>query len=200
MNKVITYPAWAAELLRQGQDVPFLRAPDIITRAILLCKYDGVLEHVLQDIKFAGRVDYLYMLQEELQQVLPLNLAGWLQQFDMVSTIPTSEDRLRDRGYDIPKELFAPLWQAARAFEPRLLVRRRQTAKLFELTPEERRLELENCFMLGLPKTAVEGRRILLCDDIFTSGATFTEAAKVLLENGAAAVTVLAFAAAHENW
>lgn len=166
----------------------------------MLLKYDGVVEHLLHDVKFAGRLDYLYMLQEELLELLPADRDSWVRQFDILATIPTSRDRIKERGYDVPQELFSPLWSAGRIYEPQLLVRKRQTAKLFELSPEERRLELENCFALGVHESVIQGKKILLCDDIYTSGATFTEAAKALLQKGAVSVSALAFAAAHENW
>lgn len=80
-----------------------------------------------------------------------------------------------------------------------LLERVRHTQPLYELKPEERKQELAGCFAL-LPHTKVRGKHVLLCDDIYTTGSTFAEAAQVLLDAGAARVSALALCAAQANW
>lgn len=55
------------------------------------------------------------------------------------------------------------------------------------------------CFAL-LPHVRVRGKHVLLCDDIYTTGSTFAEAAQVLLDAGAARVSALALCAAQANW
>lgn len=57
-----------------------------------------------------------------------------------------------------------------------LLERVRHTEPLYELKPEERKQELAGCFAL-LPHAKVRGKHVLLCDDIYTTGSTFAEAA-----------------------
>ena len=51
-----------------------------------------------------------------------------------------------------------------------------------------------------LPHAKVRGKHVLLCDDIYTTGSTFAEAAQVLLDAGAARVSALAMCAAQANW
>ena len=51
-----------------------------------------------------------------------------------------------------------------------------------------------------LPHAKVRGKHVLLCDDIYTTGSTFAEAAQVLLDAGAARVSALALCAAQANW
>ena len=64
-----------------------------------------------------------------------------------------------------------------------LLERVRHTEPLYELKPEERKQELAGCFAM-LPHAKVSGKHVLLCDDIYTTGSTFAEAAQVLLDAG----------------
>ena len=67
------------------------------------------------------------------------------------------------------------------------------------LDAEERKEELAGCFAL-YPQASVKGRRVLLCDDIFTTGSTMCEAAQLLLQAGAKRVGALAFCASKDNW
>ena len=84
---------------------------------------------------------------------------------------------------------------------PELLERVRTTAPLFELAPQERRNELAGCFALGRSaQRLVVGKRVLLCDDIYTTGSTMAEAARVLLQAGARQVCGVALCAASHNW
>jgi ComF family protein len=71
----------------------------------------------------------------------------------------------------------------------RLLVCRKKTRRQSELPPHERFSNVRGAFKVRLPQK-IEGRRILLVDDVLTTGATCNEAAKMLKEAGAAMVAV----------
>lgn len=77
-----------------------------------------------------------------------------------------------------------------------LLCRTRKTLPMFGLSPEERRRNLQDCFAVT---GNVRGKSVMLVDDIFTTGATFSAAAAVLKEAGAVTVTGLAFCGSIEN-
>ena len=112
------------------------------------------------------------------------------------SGIPTDPGRLRHRGFDIPSVLFS---RRAKEFGGRwapLLCRTRKTLPMFGLSPEERRRNLQDCFAVT---GNVRGKSVMLVDDIFTTGATFSAAATVLKEAGAVTVTGLAFCGSIEN-
>ena len=169
---------------------------------LLLYKYDGIIKQALQQIKFDGEASLLPLLREEAEAALPGAKLRWLSQFDVITCIPTSPERRAKRGFDVPEELFAPLLeQRGGEFQAQLLTRARSTAPLFELSPEERRQELSGCFELSQrAQRVVAGKRVLLCDDIFTTGSTMAEAAGVLRRAGASQVHGLAVCAASHNW
>ena len=73
------------------------------------------------------------------------------------------------------------------------LERKRETIAQSELTPEERKINLKGAFLATADFT---GKRVLLVDDIFTTGATCNECAKVLYRAGAKEVMVFALSAA----
>ena len=141
----------------------------------------------------------LPLLREEAELALPAAKMRWLQQFDLITCVPTAPERRRQRGFDVPQELFAGLFEGRSVGMEVLLERVRHTQPLYELKPEERKQELAGCFAL-LPHAGVRGKHVLLCDDIYTTGSTFAEAAQVLLDAGAARVSALALCAAQANW
>ena len=177
-----------------------LTAEDVLTDLYLLYKYDGVFKQFLRQLKFENRFELIPPLREELAQALPPRYQQWLASFDYITCIPTSPERLAQRGFDIPQELFAPSFKKRQSlYVPELLQRHKETVPLFNLQPDERRQELLGCFKVNA-KYPVFGKRILLCDDIYTTGSTFVEASAALKRAGAVEVTALAFTAAKENW
>ena len=183
-----------------GQAEPV--AEDVLDSVLLLYKYDGIIKQALQQIKFDGEASLLPLLREEAEAALPGAKLRWLSQFDVITCIPTSSERRAKRGFDVPEELFAPLLeQRGGEFQAQLLTRACSTAPLFELSPEERRQELSGCFELSQrAQRVVAGKRVLLCDDIYTTGSTMAEAAGVLRRAGASQVHGLAVCAASHNW
>ena len=171
-------PCCPREEYLAGQAAPL--PTDVLYSALLLYKYEGVFKDALHKIKFEGE-------------------AGWLQQFDLITCVPTAPERRRQRGFDVPQELFAGLLEGRSVGMEVLLERVRHTEPLYELKPEERKQELAGCFAM-LPHARVSGKHVLLCDDIYTTGSTFAEAAQVLLDAGAARVSALALCAAQANW
>ncbi len=118
--------------------------------------------------------------------------------YDMVIPVPGFREKNLRRGFDhaeLMAEGFAK--RADICCEAGLLRRVRMTAPMKGLSPEERRANIRGAFSVReRKKPAVRGARILLIDDIFTTGATTDEAAAVLKESGACRVDFLAFAAA----
>ncbi len=182
-----------------GQAEPV--ATDVLKSILLLYKYDGVYMQALHKVKFEADASLLPFLREEAEAALPSAKLRWLQQFDIITCVPTSSERRKKRGFDVPEEIFGALLdqRSSCVYSDAVLKRVRRTAPLFELKPEERRQELAGCFALR-EHFPVAGKRVLLCDDIFTTGSTLTEAAQVLLRAGAKSVGALALCAAKENW
>ncbi len=185
------------------------RPQDVLTTMMWLYKYDGIYKHTLYDLKFEMSLDALVMLQEEALRALPgcsdahsstENVSRrWLHQFDIITNVPTSAERLASRGYDVPRSIFEPIFSDLGLWQDGVLQRVRRTASLFELAPEERRTELAGCFAVG-PAANVRGKRVLLVDDIFTTGSTMTEAGLALKKAGVKAVHGLTLTTAKENW
>jgi len=103
--------------------------------------------------------------------------------------IPGQTSRIRQRGIDPPSWLAQRLsWQLGLAFEPQKLKRCKKTKSQQQLSRKKRWLNPQGAFYAS----DVEGRRLLLIDDVVTTGATCHWAARELKNKGAAEVTVIA--------
>jgi ComF family protein len=112
----------------------------------------------------------------------------------LVVPVPLHATRLRARGFN-QSALLA--WQVGRIrrwpVAPRLLVRTRDTPSQTTLTAAARHANVDGAFALRRLGTA-HHRRILVIDDVWTSGATARAIARVLGNDGAAVVDILTFA------
>ena len=102
---------------------------------------------------------------------------------DLVVPVPLHPRRRRERGYDQAEALARAF--AARAGAPVVdaLVRRRATRQQARLSAAERRANVAGAFALTRP-SLVHGRRVVLVDDVVTTGATIEAAALALVEAG----------------
>jgi len=119
--------------------------------------------------------------------------------FDMVLPVPLHPERTRDRGYNQSGLLARSL--AKRICLPcpdRLLIRKRSTVPQTGLTDSQRAANVRNAFDCVDPKQ-VAYRRILLVDDVMTTGATVSSASGALVRSGTLRVSVLTLARTGKN-
>ena len=113
----------------------------------MLFRYNGALKTALQNVKFKNRRDILELLAEECCRI---SVDGWpeflrniLSKRDvMIVPIPTSRQRTRARGFEIPLVLFKNT-DAEYCLTP-ALTRRRETVPQYDLSPQERKMNLED--------------------------------------------------------
>jgi ComF family protein len=116
-----------------------------------------------------------------------------LDRADLLIPMPLSRQRLRERGFNQTLEL-------ARALEPTktaqdLLLRLRDTPPQSALPRKERLRSVQGVYAVEpLRASALKDRRVVLLDDVMTTGASLFAAAQVLREAGAAHITGLVFA------
>jgi ComF family protein len=124
-------------------------------------------------------------------------LAAWMAEqvrmtahLDLAVPVPLHRKRLRHRGFN--QALILAHGISQRFSVPLLfdnLMRLRSTRPQVELSSHERMENVKGAFGLVRP-SEVREKRVLLIDDVFTTGATMNECARVLKEAGAASVTV----------
>jgi competence protein ComFC len=113
---------------------------------------------------------------------------------DLLVPVPISPARLAERGYN-QVDLFArPLaWRLGLPYHDRVLTRIHEDTSQVKLTAESRRVNVAHAFAVDWPDP-IRGRRILLLDDVATTGSTAEACCGVLLEAGAEQVWVATLA------
>lgn len=169
-----------------------LASPPPFVACLAPLRYAASLDRLLPRFKFhAGLAEGRLLAELILQRVSKRDV----QTCDLLVPLPLHRRRLGHRGYNQALELGRPL---ARAWDvplvPEALHRRRATAAQTELDAAARRRNVRGAFAAVTER--VHGRRILLLDDVITTGATVREAAATLLAAGAVEVRVLAAARA----
>ncbi|MDB5850929.1 MAG: phosphoribosyltransferase [Rhodoferax sp.] len=121
-----------------------------------------------------------------------------LERCDLVLPMPLARERLRERGYNQALELARRL--APDKVDARLLLRVRDTPPQRDLNRSQRQRNVRGAFLLD-PLRAAElaGRRVVLVDDVMTSGASLFAAAAAVRQGGAAHITALVLARTPED-
>lgn len=155
--------------------------------------YQGVLVEAIHLFKYQAKTRlsrYLAALMVEAARKMP----GVQEGLDVVLPVPLHRGRLRQREFNQSLLLAHKL---SRGLHVPLLIdvleRSRWTRPQVELDGEERRKNVRKAFVVKRPER-IEGLRVLLVDDVYTTGATVNECAKVLKKAGAKAVHVLTLA------
>jgi ComF family protein len=162
---------------------PFNRA-----RAAVLYEEEGPAGQAIKRFKYNRRLDMLPVMQHWLTRPLCREL---MEAADLVVPVPLHPQRLKQRGFNQALLL-------AQAFpevhlERQLITRVRHTPPQTGLNPKERRDNVKGAFAVPRPHLA-QGKNVLLIDDVFTTGATVRECARVLRQAGAQQVDVLTVA------
>lgn len=165
------------------------QSPPEYTAARAVFLYDGPARQLVLRMKFHGEFDLpARLLSRELAQLA--HQLGW--PVDAVIGVPAAPKTLRKRGYN-QSELLAR--RTARLlhlpFLRRTLRKKRGTRSQIGLSAQQRLLNLQGSILPGRNAAALRGKRILLVDDVFTTGATARLCAQALFDCGATAVYIL---------
>ncbi len=158
------------------------------------CLYDDASRELILQLKHADRTDLSYLFAKWLSR------SAWalVEEADGVIPVPLHRLRLLRRRYNQAAEIARPLARMSGLdYLPDALVRRRATASQGGRSGSGRRRNVQGAFVADRRK--VEGRRILLVDDVLTTGATAEACARALKAAGAARVTLAVVAKVKET-
>lgn len=152
-------------------------------------RYDGVVGEALRQLKYEKALWLAPDMAELLHICLQAEYPG--QVFDLIVPVPLHHIRRRERGYNqsalLARELGRRMGCPVRSG---VLRRIRPTATQTNLTANERLSNVEGAFQYKRTMK-LAGRRVLLVDDVMTTGATVNACAKSLRKGGAASVHVV---------
>lgn len=155
------------------------------SRVINYGLYEGVIAEAINQLKF-------HSIKRLAKPFGKLLLSLDIPSADGIVPVPLSIKGLRERGFNqslliarvIAKKKKFPLFMD-------ILLKEKETPPQIGLSARERLLNLKGVFKV---KGNINGKRLLLIDDVMTTGATVTECSKVLMKGGAKEVIVLTLA------
>jgi ComF family protein len=167
------------------------------TMARALGFYEGSLQKAIHQWKYEGK-EYLSIL-----------FAEWMAEgfyrywepdlFNLLIPVPLHKKRLRKRGFNqalsLAKELSR---QTGIPCRKKVLQKKMPTLPQVKLSGVERQKGVRGAFHM-MTREEVEGKSILLVDDVYTTGATVNECSRVLVAGGASRVDVFTLAHAIKN-
>lgn len=160
---------------------------------VIACRYRGPVKDAIKSVKYKWHFDVAKLLSGFLASNL------WRFQIDeglIMVPVPLHSKRKRWRGFNQAEKLAEVL---SRDFSQKyfaVLERKRETKAQVGLDKKERKANMKGAFSIkdGVDFNAIGGRVFLLVDDVYTSGATMAECAKVLKRAGAKKVWGMAVA------
>ena len=156
--------------------------------------YDGPVRSAIQSLKYKRDIALGELLSRNL--ITLLSRINW--QIELITPVPLSIARQAERGYNQASLLSIPVALGLRIpYNPAALRKVRDTRSQVGLSHHQRRENIEGAFWAD-PKP-VKGKRVLVIDDVVTSGATLNECAGVLFAAGAAEVYGLTVAQAKSS-
>ena len=151
--------------------------------------YEGKLSAAVQRFKYAQKSSLAAPLGSLLS-----NHSLIEENFDAILPVPLHISRLRKRGFNQSQLLAEKLGEKTSCkVDPYILKRIKPTLAQVGMEKKERMLNVKDAFQLR-KGAHIEGRNILLVDDVYTTGATVRECSKTLKQGGAKKVAVVTLA------
>ena len=154
--------------------------------------YDDLARKLVSSIKYSDRADLLRWVANWM------NVAGReiIDEVDAIIPVPLHSTRLRQRRFNQAGELAKILAKLnGKEFLPGCIIRKKPTRQQVGLNESERARNVSGAFIVSDEmKIHLKGKRVLLIDDVYTTGATAKAATRALKRVGSAHINVLVFA------
>ncbi|MBD5400501.1 ComF family protein [bacterium] len=152
------------------------------------CRYEEMSRSVVLPFKHGGRIKHARFMSRAMMWAL----RDVDCDFDIVMPVPLATARLRHRSYNQATLLARPIADVMGVVLDVDSVHRIHRPDMGHLTSKQRHENIRGVFSVVNPDK-VKGRKILLVDDVYTSGATLSELRRVLMRAGAKSVCGVTF-------
>jgi len=158
--------------------------------------YEDQVRDAIHRFKFEKRYDYARPFGAYLAELLITK--GLADEIDCIVPVPMDRRREAKRGYNQALYLAQEVGERLNLPVAKDALRKKKDVPIQHLLSyEERRVNLKDAYFPG--KSSVRGKRVLLCDDVYTTGATLESCAKALKEQGAVSVLGVVIAITHKS-
>ena len=166
--------------------------PPVFQRARAVADYEGTASLLVHRLKYNDRLE----LARGLGIMMARAGGELLPDADVIVPVPLHRWRLWRRRFNQAMALAKVVSKESQVpCDPFLLARVKRTRRQVGLTKSQRQENLQGAFRVpDEAKARLKGKRVLLIDDVLTTGSTANAASRALLRGGAASVDVLAFA------
>jgi len=158
-----------------------------------LFKYKNEIRNLILDYKFRDK-SYLYEL---FAKIITKNekICGILEKYDIIIPVPIHKKRKKQRGYNQSELVARQISKniANLQLENEAFIKIKNNKPQSTLNKKQRKQNVKNVYKLE-NKGKIENKNIVLFDDIYTTGNTANEIAKILKQNGANKILVLTIA------
>ena len=160
----------------------------------MLCifKYEDIIRNILIKYKFQNKA---YLYKTFAKNILKnKKICGFLKNYDIIIPVPISKKRNRQRGYNqsdlIAKEISK---YTNLKYENKCIIKQKDTIEQSKLDKEQRKINVKNAYRI-MDKEKIVNKKVILLDDIYTTGNTVNECAKMLKQAGANNIGILTIA------
>lgn len=156
-----------------------------LVKVWVVTRYDTIAKELISELKFNSSREAIEPIASLCINTVPI------LEIDIVTHLPTSSTHIRQRGFDQSKFIAKRL--ASRRYRYAPLLRRIKKIHQTGSNKKQRREQIKGAF-LAINKYLIANSRILLVDDVATTGASLEEAARTLKKAGAKEVSAIVFA------
>lgn len=153
----------------------------------VVTEYDGLAKRLIGLLKFHRSIAAAGVIADYMNDILP-----FLEGSMLITHIPTATSRRRQRGYDQSEQIARALAKRRERRHETLLRRIGQTRQVGS-NKKVRQTQMEAAYQVA-HRELIEGKTILIIDDLTTTGATLQAAAKTLKKAGAKRILAATFA------
>lgn len=172
----------------------YKNAPVYFDEHFYMFKYEKEIRDYIIKYKFNEK-SYMYKSYAKLVYDDNVFRSNFIDKYDFIISVPIHKKRFKQRGYNqselIAKEIGK---MCGKSYLKNVLKKSKNIVPQSSLDKLERVRNIKGVFDVGSDIFEIKGKRIAIFDDVFTTGATVNECARMLKENGADYVGVFTIA------